>query len=65
MMVTLGGDGAWLVTDQAVEEFRACKVTPVDTTAAGDSFTAAFAVACSVARAIRRPLPLATAYPGS
>lgn len=47
VMVTLGGDGAWLVTDQAVEEFRACKVTPVDTTAAGDSFTAAFAVACS------------------
>lgn len=47
VLVTLGGDGAWMVTKDSVKAFHACKVTPVDTTAAGDSFTAAFAVACS------------------
>lgn len=47
VLVTLGGDGAWMVTKDSVQAFHACKVTPVDTTAAGDSFTAAFAVACS------------------
>lgn len=47
VLVTLGGDGVLLVTKQACEAFPAKKVKAVDTTAAGDSFTAAFVVACS------------------
>lgn len=45
VIITLGGDGAVLVTKDNSEEFRARKVNAIDTTAAGDSFTAAFAVA--------------------
>lgn len=47
VIVTLGEAGAWMVTNAGVQTFPACKVTAVDTTAAGDSFTAAFAVARS------------------
>lgn len=47
VLVTLGGDGVLLVTKQTCEAFPAKKVKAVDTTAAGDSFTAAFVVACS------------------
>ncbi len=45
VIITLGGDGALLVTKDASEEFHAKRVNAVDTTAAGDSFTAALAVA--------------------
>lgn len=45
VIITLGGDGSMMVTKDSYEEFCAQKVVPVDTTAAGDSFTAAFAVA--------------------
>lgn len=44
VIVTLGGEGALLITKDSCEEFQARKVVPVDTTAAGDSFTAAFAI---------------------
>ncbi|MBR9761994.1 MAG: ribokinase [Rhodobacteraceae bacterium] len=41
VVITLGGDGArWIHTDTgAVQDFAAPKVTPVDTTGAGDTFT--------------------------
>lgn len=44
VIVTLGEKGALLVTPDGATHVPACRVEPVDTTAAGDSFTAAFAV---------------------
>lgn len=47
VIVTLGGDGCLLVKKETEEFFPSFKVKAVDTTAAGDSFTAAFALALS------------------
>jgi ribokinase len=47
VMVSLGGDGLLLVNDEGCRFFPANKVTAVDTTAAGDCFTASFALALS------------------
>lgn len=47
VIVTLGEDGCMLVTENGEKSFETTKVKAVDTTAAGDSFTAAFAVALS------------------
>lgn len=47
VIVTLGGEGCLLVTDEKEEFFPSYKVKAIDTTAAGDSFTAAFALALS------------------
>lgn len=44
LVVTLGGSGSALVEPGHMEVFPAHKVEVVDTTAAGDSFTAAFAL---------------------
>ncbi|MGM9988118.1 MAG: ribokinase [Bacillaceae bacterium] len=45
VIVTLGGEGSLFVTKDFVKEFPANKVDVVDTTAAGDSFTAAVSIA--------------------
>ncbi|MGN1142025.1 MAG: ribokinase [Oliverpabstia sp.] len=47
VLVTLGSKGCLFITEGEEEYFPACKVEAVDTTAAGDSFTAAFALALS------------------
>lgn len=47
VIVTLGGEGCLLVTEEKEEFFPSYKVKAIDTTAAGDSFTAAFALALS------------------
>ena len=47
VLVTLGSEGCLFVTEGTEEYYPACKVEAVDTTAAGDSFTAAFALALS------------------
>ncbi len=47
VMVSLGGDGLLLVNEAGCRFFPANKVTAVDTTAAGDCFTASFALALS------------------
>lgn len=47
VLVTMGGAGCMLVNREKAEFFPANKVQAVDTTAAGDSFTAAFALALS------------------
>lgn len=44
-VVTLGSDGALLVTSEKILLYPARKVKAVDTTGAGDTFTAAFTVA--------------------
>lgn len=45
VIVTLGKDGAMMVSEDVCERYKVGHVNVVDTTAAGDSFTAAFAVA--------------------
>lgn len=47
IIATLGEDGCLFVTKEKEMFFEANKVTAVDTTAAGDSFTAGFALALS------------------
>lgn len=47
VMVSLGGDGCFLANEAGCRFFPANKVTAVDTTAAGDCFTASFALALS------------------
>ena len=42
VLVTLGGNGTMLVTNERLQTFPAYKVKAVDTTAAGDCFLAAF-----------------------
>ena len=45
VVVTLGSNGALLVTETSTDLIPACSVTAVDTTAAGDCFNGALAVA--------------------
>lgn len=45
VIITLGSQGAVVVADAAVHHVPACRVIAVDTTAAGDAFTGALAVA--------------------
>jgi ribokinase len=53
VILTLGERGALLAHAGQVERFRAFDVTPVDTTAAGDAFLGAFAVATAEGRSVR------------
>lgn len=57
VLVTLGGAGALLVQPGQCLHFPAEKIQPVDTTAAGDCFNAAFTVA------LAEGMPLADAVP--
>lgn len=58
--VTLGGDGAYLLkADGSGQHFESRKVKAVDTTAAGDSFTAAMALKLSQGAALEEALPFA------
>jgi len=58
LLVTLGEDGALLVSAQERQHIPAFKVTPVDTTAAGDAFVGALAVALTQGQ----PLPQAARF---
>lgn len=58
VIVTLGGDGCLFVTNETEEFFPSHKVKAVDTTAAGDSFTAAFALALSQGKEYKEAIEL-------
>ena len=64
VIVTLGGDGALLVTKDKTEYFKAQKVTAVDTTAAGDCFTAALALALSKGKAYAEAIQFGNSVSG-
>lgn len=58
VIVTLGGDGCMFVNREKEQYFQSYKVKTVDTTAAGDSFTAAFALALSQGKAYDEAIEL-------
>jgi ribokinase len=60
VVVTLGGDGCILATAKEVRRLPALRVTPVDTTAAGDCFTGALAVALAEGWGIEAAIAFAT-----
>lgn len=62
IVVTLGGRGARLVTGQAVTPITPVKVTPVDTTGAGDAFIGSFAHFFAAGRPAAQALTEAAAY---
>lgn len=52
VIVTLGGEGALLVTKQGAKSFPARNVDAIDTTAAGDTFSAAVCVALAEGKSL-------------
>lgn len=56
VMVSLGGDGCLLVNKEGCRFFPAHKVAAVDTTAAGDCFTASFAYALSKGESVEEAI---------
>ncbi|MCO6451120.1 MAG: ribokinase [Caldilineales bacterium] len=53
VILTLGGRGALLATAEGMTRIPAFPVTPVDTTAAGDSFVAGFSVALAEGKSLQ------------
>ena len=59
VIVTLGGKGSLLVNENIVKRFNALDVEVVDTTAAGDSFTAALATYLSLDKSLEEAIEFA------
>ncbi len=64
VLAKLGARGARLITADGVTQWPAWSVTPVDTTAAGDAFNGAFAVALSEGADLDRAVRFATTAAG-
>lgn len=64
VIVTLGEKGCLLLNEEGILELPAFKVNPKDTTAAGDTFNGAFAVAISEEKSLRDALRFASAAAG-
>ncbi len=62
IIVTLGGDGALLVTASGVQHVPPVKVKPVDTTGAGDAFIGSFAHHYAASRDVEASLRQAVRY---
>lgn len=61
VIITLGSQGAFVVTDNEKVSVPSYKVDAVDTTAAGDTFCGAFAVALVEAKSLKESLQFASA----
>lgn len=61
VIITMGGKGAFVYADGMYETVPAFKVTPVDTTAAGDVFNGALCVALSEGKSLRDAVVFASA----
>jgi ribokinase len=59
LIVTLGSRGCVCVRKETMTQYPACKVKAVDTTAAGDCFNGALAVAISEGKSIEEAIPFA------
>lgn len=64
VIVTLGGDGAYVQTPTLSERVAGIRVQPVDTTGAGDTFTGAFCVALAEGMPILDAVRFANAAAG-
>jgi len=60
LIVTLGDKGALYVNEEVSNFYEAYRVNPVDTTAAGDSFTAGIAVALSEGKSMDKAIKFAS-----
>ncbi len=61
VLVTLGERGALLVNENGTQVFATRKVKPVDTTAAGDCFSAAFVIALAEGKSQKEAISFANA----
>lgn len=64
VIVTVGEEGALVVTAEGAERFPACLVQPIDTTAAGDAFNGALAFALAGGQPLAEAVRLANAVAG-
>jgi ribokinase len=59
VIITLGSEGAYLYNTEGGQHIPTAKVTPVDSTAAGDVFNGALAVAISEGKSLREAIEFA------
>ena len=64
LVLKLGSDGSMLVTTKKSKHFPACKIDPIDPTAAGDAFTAALTVELAAGQDIEHAIRFANCAGG-
>lgn len=64
VIMTLGGDGAMIVTDGVCKRIPGIRVNAVDTTGAGDTFSAAFCVALAEGKSVEEAVGFANVAAG-